>query len=365
MTQISQSLYFHLRFQFFLLHLYKGDAGLREVFTKMRRVRKQTTPDVTRVQRTLGQGTGLVECSACNGFSCNVEPTLAHPWFAPANLGPFDGSQRRRSGERKHVPASSCTDHECKFASHDTAACIGKDKGSGRHGPAQSNRDRPLHALAQPLRFISHLHIGAIFSAAHHWFPSASKALQCTGARERCMSKCQKQSRHSHGPWSVTVRFRLQLHQGQSQDLSNGYACLQIRNLMTSSKAPADCQSPEWVNCSSRLGNCQSATAVAWANEVRAATLALPRSITTWLFLPFANGSPSEHGQFFVLLFVTAALPDMIHNTRTATRHQNKYLRDLCVSTSACCVHLAVALRAKLTSLPSIAVLATAEPQIP
>jgi hypothetical protein len=88
---------------------------------------------------------------------------------------------------------------------------------------------------------------------------------------------------------------------------------------------------------------------------VRAATLPLPHSITTWLFLPFANGSPSEHGQFFVLLFVTAALPVMIHNTRTATRHQNKYLRDLCVSTSACCVYLAVALRAKLTSLPIMA----------
>jgi hypothetical protein len=75
--------------------LYKGNAGLREVFTKMRRVRKQTTPDVTRVQRTLCQGTGLVECSACNGFSCNVGPALAHPWFPPASLGPFDDSKRR------------------------------------------------------------------------------------------------------------------------------------------------------------------------------------------------------------------------------------------------------------------------------
>jgi hypothetical protein len=121
------------------------------------------------------------------------------------------------------------------------------------------------------------------------------------------------------------------------------------------SKAPADWQSPEWVNCSSGLGNCQSVTVVVSANEERAATQPLPHSITTWLFLPFANGSPSEHGRFFVLLFVTAALPDMIHNTRTTTRHLNKCLRDLCVSTSACCVHLAVALRAKFTSLPSMA----------
>tara|TARA_R110002003_G_scaffold235_22_gene17109 strand:+ start:12151 stop:12414 length:264 start_codon:yes stop_codon:yes gene_type:complete len=77
-----------------------SEVDERKACAKLRRARKQQRHTN---QHDFGLGSDLVDCSACNGFSCDLERCTGLLWFALANYGSLFSPTRQFPGERKYL----------------------------------------------------------------------------------------------------------------------------------------------------------------------------------------------------------------------------------------------------------------------